>query len=69
MSNPTCLEADDDGTPEAEARTHCWHRSGLDNDSEGRLVSVRRCVWCNRLEHKTYGRRHSSWRYVKERKP
>jgi hypothetical protein len=50
-----CINSDDHDSPEGEARTvHAWESRGLDIVDDV-LCSIRRCVWCDRYQHKGYG--------------
>jgi hypothetical protein len=35
--------------------THAWESRGIDVNAANDLVNVRRCVWCNREQEKSYG--------------
>jgi hypothetical protein len=46
----SCIETTDE-----DRATHAWEARGLDTDTEGRLVNVRRCIWCQTEQSKPYG--------------
>ena len=60
VTRATCLEE-----PDADHKVHAWQRTGLDVVG-GVLCNTRRCVWCQREEHKTYGAKRGAWRQTKE---